>query len=119
MTMAIRTTIGQGLRGSGTTSEEGDGCASQFGRPRDAYAIEQVSRPATITGIERSRSFRRPTVSMMRRAMRVQMKFVSAIESEVRVGEVNPRRENMVAEKYINEFYIDMVSPMFQRRIER
>lgn len=55
----------------------------------------------------------------MRRAMRVQMKFVSAIESEVRVGEVNPRRENMVAEKYINEFYIDMVSPMFQRRIER
>lgn len=47
--------------------------------------------------------------------MRVQRKLVSAIESEVRVGEVNPRSENMVAEKYIREFYVDILSSVIQR----
>ena len=47
---------------------------------------------------------RRPMWSMMRRAMRVQRKFVRAMEREVRVGEEKPRREKMVAEKYIREF---------------
>ena len=36
--------------------------------------------------------------------MRVQRKFVRAMEREVRVGEEKPRREKMVAEKYIREF---------------
>jgi hypothetical protein len=47
---------------------------------------------------------RRPTRSMEWKATRVKAKFVRAIEREVKVGEVKPRRENMVAEKYIREF---------------
>ena len=78
--------------------------ALRSGRPSISYAIEQVRRPIIITGMERRMMRRRPMWSMMRRAMRVQRKFVRAMEREVRVGEEKPRREKMVAEKYIREF---------------
>ena len=42
---------------------------------------------------------------MMSNAMSVQMKLVNAIDREVRVGEEKPKSWNMVAEKYINEFW--------------
>ena len=66
--------------------------------------MEQVRRASVIMGTERRMMRRRPTWSIMRRAIRVQRKFVRAMEREVRVGEEKPRREKMVAEKYIREF---------------
>lgn len=40
--------------------------------------------------------------------MRVQTKFVTAIDSEVRIGEENPKVEKIVAEKYIKEFCVQL-----------
>jgi hypothetical protein len=48
---------------------------------------------------------RRPMRSMEWKATSVKAKFVQAMESEVRVGEVKPRRAKMVAEKYMREFW--------------
>ena len=42
---------------------------------------------------------------MLWKAMSVKVKFVRAIEREVKVGERKPTREKMVAEKYMSEFY--------------
>ena len=42
--------------------------------------------------------------SMASSATRVNRKLVIAIEREVRMGEVNPIKENTVAEKYIRQF---------------
>ena len=61
-------------------------------------------RPPAITGTEASRMRRRPARSVIKSAMRVQMKFVAAMDRDVSVGEVKPRSEKMVAEKYIREF---------------
>ena len=63
-------------------------------------------RPRIITGIESKRIRRRPMRSMRIIATRVKMKFVMATVSEVRVGEAKPRREKIVAEKYMREFWI-------------
>ena len=41
--------------------------------------------------------------------MSVKAKFVRAIEREVKVGERKPTRENIVAEKYMSEFYKDLL----------
>ncbi len=41
---------------------------------------------------------------MITKATRVQMKLVRAIDKDVNVGEENPNREKIVAEKYIKEF---------------
>lgn len=42
--------------------------------------------------------------SMISKAIIVQMRLVTAIDREVKVGEEKPMREKMVAEKYIREF---------------
>jgi hypothetical protein len=47
----------------------------------------------------------RPRRSMRMKATRVKVKFVTAMERDVNVGEEKLRRENMVAEKYMREFY--------------
>ena len=57
-----------------------------------------------MTGMETRRMRRRPRRSMSRRERTVKAKFVTATEREVKVGEENPIREKMVAEKYIREF---------------
>jgi hypothetical protein len=44
------------------------------------------------------------------------IKFVSATDSAVRVGLEKPMMENMVAEKYIREFW--MVSPLAEVNAE-
>ena len=56
-------------------------------------------------GMERRRMRRRPMRSMSRRARRVKVKFVRAMERAGVVGEEKPIREKMVAEKYIREFW--------------
>lgn len=47
---------------------------------------------------------RRPRRSISVKARRVKVKFVRAMERDVRVGEEKFRREKRVAEKYIREF---------------
>lgn len=54
-----------------------------------------------MNGIDRRRIRRRPTRSMLRKATKVKMKFVMAMEREANVGEVKPTRAKMVAEKYL------------------
>jgi hypothetical protein len=46
------------------------------------------------------------------RATQVMRKLVDATVREVSVGLANPMRVNMVAEKYINEFYVAMLVPI-------
>lgn len=74
------------------------------GTSRKTYEKEHTSSPAIITGIVESKMRRRPTWSIISRANRVQIKLVPAIDREVNVGEENPTREKIVAEKYIREF---------------
>jgi hypothetical protein len=71
----------------------------------ETKAKEQERRPTTMKGMERRRMARRPTVSMAVKATRVKIKFVTAMEREVKTGEVKPTRAKIVAEKYIKEFY--------------
>lgn len=71
---------------------------------RKAYEKEHKRSPPIITGIVESRIRRRPTWSIISKATRVQVKLVTAIDREVSVGEEKPRREKIVAEKYISEF---------------
>ena len=73
-------------------------------RSRNWYDMEQRRRPPIMTGRVARRIRRRPMRSMMVKATRVQMKLVTAMERDVNVGEENPIRENMVAEKYMSEF---------------
>lgn len=73
-------------------------------RSRNWYEMEQRRRPLIITGRVARRIRRRPMRSMMAKATRVQMKLVMAMERDVNMGEENPMKENMVAEKYIREF---------------
>ena len=61
-------------------------------------------RPRTMMGIEYKRIRRRPIRSMRTIATTVKIKFVMATAREVRVGDAKPRREKIVAEKYIKEF---------------
>ena len=68
-------------------------------------ATAQRSRPRTMNGMLLSRMFRRPTVSIKLKATSVSAKFVTATDNEVPMGDVKPTRENMVALKYISEFY--------------
>jgi hypothetical protein len=65
-----------------------------------------------MTGIETRRMRRRPRRSMSRRERIVKEKFVTATERDVRVGEENPIKEKMVAEKYIREFCDNIRSVM-------
>lgn len=60
--------------------------------------------PTAMIGTDHKRIRRLPTRSIKTRAVQVMMKFVTATESEVRVGLEKPSRVKMVAEKYINEF---------------
>lgn len=60
--------------------------------------------PPIMTGIEQSRSWRRPIRSMISKAIIVQRRLVTAMDREVKVGEEKPISEKMVAEKYIREF---------------
>lgn len=71
-----------------------------------AKAVAHSARPRIMMGMEARRMRRRPMRSMLWKAMRVKEKFVRAMEREVRVGEVKPRREKMVAEKYMREFWV-------------
>ena len=57
-----------------------------------------------MTGTDHRTIRRRPMRSIATSATRVNRKLVIAIESEVKMGEVNPIRENTVAEKYIRQF---------------
>lgn len=66
----------------------------------------QKRSPMTIIGIEKRRIRRRPMRSIRRRARQVMRRFVMATEREVRVGLEKPRRVNIVAEKYIREFWV-------------
>ena len=68
------------------------------------YDIEQESKPVTMMGIETSRIRRRPIRSTRTNATSVEMKLVTAMDRDVRVGEENPRSAKIVAEKYIREF---------------
>lgn len=72
---------------------------------KNVNATEQMARPSAMNGTERSRILRRPRRSMKWKAMRVKKKFVRAMERDVSVGEWKERREKMVAEKYIREFW--------------
>lgn len=54
---------------------------------------------------------------MMRSAMRVQIKLVTAIDSEVRVGEEKPIVEKIVAEKYIKEFCKQLAGCMERHKV--
>jgi hypothetical protein len=58
-----------------------------------------------MTGMEKRRMRRRPMRSMEWKARRVKRKFVRAMEREVSVGLWKPTSRNMVAEKYIREFF--------------
>ena len=66
--------------------------------------IATKRRPRIMTGTEDKRMRRRPMRSIRTIATKVKMKFVIAMLRDARVGEVKPRREKIVAEKYISEF---------------
>lgn len=74
------------------------------GRSMKWKPMEQRRSPITITGIEMRRIRRRPIRSISMRAAQVRMKFVSATERDVRVGEENPTIVKIVALKYMREF---------------
>lgn len=63
----------------------------------------QRQRPIAMIGIDRRRISRRPTRSIRNRATHVMMKLVTATESDVKVGLVNPSMVNIVAEKLEKE----------------
>jgi hypothetical protein len=67
--------------------------------------MEQRSKPPIMMGRVERRIRRRPIRSMRVSAMRVQRKLVMAMEREVNVGEENPMKEKIVAEKYMREFW--------------
>ena len=56
---------------------------------------------------------------MSRRERTVKVKFVTATERDVKVGEENPINEKMVAEKYIREFCegIRLVKQIIRSRV--
>lgn len=62
-------------------------------------------RPHTMNGSEYSSIRRRPMRSMRTRAMPVKMKLVTATLRDASVGLLNPTSVNIVAEKYMSEFY--------------
>lgn len=66
--------------------------------------MEQRSKPPIMMGRVERRIRRRPIRSIKVSAISVPRKLVMAMEREVSVGEENPMREKMVAEKYIREF---------------
>jgi hypothetical protein len=74
------------------------------------------SRPNAMKGIDHRRMRRLPMRSISCKATQVMIKFVSATDSAVRVGLEKPMMENMVAEKYIREFW--MVSPLAEVNAE-
>lgn len=59
-----------------------------------------------MTGMERSRIALRPMRSVISSAMSVNTKFVAATHRDVKIGDVKPSREKMVAEKYMMEFCV-------------
>lgn len=71
-------------------------------RSRKEKATAHSSKPMTMQGIEYRRIRRRPTWSMILKAMIVKTKFVIAIVRDVKVGDVKPTREKIVAEKYLS-----------------
>lgn len=73
-------------------------------RERKVKEMEHRSNPPAIIGMDERRMRRRPTWSMISSAIKVQVKLVMAMERAVSVGEENPMRANMVAEKYMSEF---------------
>ena len=70
-----------------------------------ANAMAASRRPIAMMGRETRRMRRRPIMSMAEKASRVKRKLVEAMRRETAVGESKPTRLNIVAEKYINEFY--------------
>jgi hypothetical protein len=64
-------------------------------------AAAQTSSAKAMIGIETRSIRRRPMRSMRTNARRVKRKFVTATESEVRVGEEKDNIEKMVALKYM------------------
>lgn len=66
--------------------------------------IAERRSPLAMMGIEYKRIRRRPMISIRTSAARVNRKFEMATERLVRVGDVNPTSEKIVAEKYIKEF---------------
>ena len=71
---------------------------------RKKKATAQSKRLMIMMGMEYSSMRRRPTRSIRTRDRRVIPKFVTAIDSEARVGDEKPTSANMVAEKYMREF---------------
>ncbi|KAL8740995.1 MAG: hypothetical protein Q9190_006358, partial [Brigantiaea leucoxantha] len=102
MTRATTTKTAQGLDSAVCVCAASSG--SRLRMLRKWYEIEHKRRPAIITGIVWRRIARRPTRSISIKAIRVQIKLVNATDTEVKIGEVKPRREKIVAEKYIREF---------------
>jgi len=74
-------------------------------RSRWENANAERRSPRIIPGMERRRIRRRPMRSMRVNARTVKRRFVEAMSMLVAVGLVKPRREKMVAEKYMSEFY--------------
>lgn len=71
-----------------------------------------------MTGIEERRMRRRPMRSMVHKAIRVKVKLVRAMERDVRVGDEKPRREKIVAEKYIREFWSGSEALQTMRKVD-
>ena len=87
------------------SGEEGVVVAGGEERSMWENANAERRRPTVMPGIERRRIRRRPMRSMRVKARRVNRRFVEAMSMLVPVGFVKLRREKMVAEKYMSEFY--------------
>jgi hypothetical protein len=77
-----------------------------LGRVMKWKATPQRRRAKIMTGMDERRIRRRPMRSISRRERTVKTKFVTATDSEARVGLEKPMRENRVAEKYMREFCV-------------
>lgn len=93
-----------GTSACAAAEEEGFSALRSSGRLMKMKPTLQSRRPKAMIGIEERRIRLRPMRSIRNRAALVMMKLVTATDNDVNVGLANPRRANMVAEKYIKEF---------------
>lgn len=108
--MLARTSRGAVRSDNGTDSyadadEEGFSELKSAGSVINTNPTLHNRRPMVMIGIDRRRMRLLPTRSISTRAAQVMKKFVMATVREVNVGLSKPTMVNMVAEKYIREFW--------------
>jgi hypothetical protein len=87
-----------GPRDEGAPSVVGGAASEEDGSWINENPYAESKRPAAMNGMEYSNIRLLPIRSMRKRAVTVKIKLVTATTKEVRVGVLNPRSVNIVAE---------------------